>query len=97
MMEVIYHPKVPSEVREILEYYDEISPKLADEFWEELHGAIDYARSFPKHHHFDQSGRRRSNLKKFPYHFLFRILEGHIRITAVRHHSRDPKYGARRQ
>lgn len=96
-MEVIYHPKVPSEVREIIAYYDDISPILSDEFWEELHAAINYARSYPKHHHFDPSGRRRANLKKFPYHFLFRILDGHIRITAVRHHSRDPKYGARRR
>ena len=70
MKEVVYHPRVPSEVREAIAYYDEISPKLADEFWDELTQAIDYARSFPEHHHFDPTGMRRSNLKRFPYHFL---------------------------
>lgn len=96
-MEVFYHPKVPAEVRQIIGYYEEISPILADDFWAELNDAIEYARSFPERHHFDQSGRRRSNLKKFPYHFLFRVMSDHVRITAVRHHSRDPGYGSRRR
>jgi plasmid stabilization system protein ParE len=97
MREVVYHPKVPTEAREALAYYDDISPNLGDEFWEELTTAIDYARDFPERHHFDQTGRRRSNLEKFPYHFLFRVFDTHIRITAIRHHSRDPGYGSRRQ
>lgn len=97
MREVVYHPKVPSEAREALAYYDRISGKLGDEFWEELTAAIEHAREFPERHHFDQSGRRRSNLQKFPYHFLFRVLDTHIRVTAIRHHSRDPNYGKRRK
>jgi len=28
MSRVVYHPRVPSEVREILAYYEEISPDL---------------------------------------------------------------------
>lgn len=97
MREVIYHPKVPTEAREALAYYEEISPKLADEFWEDLTEAIAYARRFPERHHFDHRGRRRSNLEKFPYHFLFRVFDSHIRITAIRHHNRNPGYGARRR
>lgn len=69
----VYHPCVPSEVRKVVEYYEEISPKLADEFWIELTEAIDYATEHPEHHHFDPTGFRRSNLKRFPYHFLFRV------------------------
>lgn len=66
MKQVVYHPRVPSEVREAIAYYDEISPRLADEFWNELVEAIDYARNFPEHHHFDPTGMRRCNLKRFP-------------------------------
>lgn len=94
---VVYHPKVPSEVRQIIADYEEISTKLADGFWEELTDAITYATEFPERHHFDASGRRRSNLKRFPYHFLFRIFDDRIRITVVRHHSRSPEYGMRRK
>ncbi len=96
MRGVRYHPRVPKEVREILDYYDEISPDLANGFWVELTAAIEQARQFPKHHHFDASGRRRGNLTRFPYHFLFQVHSTEIVITVVRHHSRDPRYGSRR-
>jgi len=94
---VVYHPRVPSEVREVIDYYDEISPRLADEFWAELTEAIDYAREFSEHHHFDPSGFRRSNLERFPYHFLFRVFPELIRVAVVRHNRRHPGYGTRRQ
>lgn len=93
----MYHPRVPAEVRGFLEHYDSISDDLGDSFWFELNEAIEYAREFPARHHFDRTGRRRSNLKRFPVHLLFRILPGIIRITAVRHDRQDPGYGERRQ
>lgn len=91
-----YHPSVPKEVREIVAYYEEISPKLADEFWTELLVAIDYATKYPERHHFDSSGRRRSNLQRFPYHFVFRTFSERIRVTVVRHNRRSPDFGERR-
>jgi plasmid stabilization system protein ParE len=97
MREVVYHPKVPSEVRDYLLYYDCISPDLGDSFWAELTEAIESAREFPERHHFDRTGRRRCNLKRFPIHILFRVFPDTIRITAVRHNRQDPRSGARRQ
>ena len=44
MRGVFYPPKVPGKVREILEYYEEISPKLADDLWDEIREAIESAR-----------------------------------------------------
>lgn len=97
MKRVVYHPKVPTEVLSFLEHYDSISPELGNSFWLELNEAIEYARDFPERHHFDHTGRRRSNLNRFPIHFLFRILPHVIRITAVRHDNQNPRYGAKRQ
>jgi hypothetical protein len=97
MREVVYHPRVPSEVRAFLDHYDSISSALGDSFWQEMTEAIDYARNHPERHHFDRTGRRRSDLKRFPIHFLFRILPGIIRITAVRHDKQNPAYASRRQ
>ena len=97
MRAVVYHPKVPAEVRAFLDHYDAISPDLGDSFWQELIEAIDSARDHPERHHFDRTGRRRSNLKRFPIHFLFRILPGKIRVTAVRHDKQDPGYGSTRR
>ena len=96
MRKVLYHPKVPGEVRGFLEYYESISGELGDSFWQELTEAIEYARGYPERHHFDRTGRRRGNLKRFPIHFLFRVFPDMIRITAVRHDRQDPGYGARR-
>ena len=66
----IYHPKAPSETRQIIADYEEISSALADGFWTELTDAIAYAAELPERHHFDASGRQRSNLRRFPYHFF---------------------------
>ena len=96
MRHTVFHPKVPGEVRQIISDYEEISVKLADEFWTELTEAIVYATEFPKRHHFDASGRRRSNLNRFPYHLLFRVFDDRIRVTVVRHHNRISQLGSRR-
>jgi plasmid stabilization system protein ParE len=94
---VVYHPKVPKEVRAFIDHYESISQELGDSFWCELMEVIDYARDFPERHHFDRTGRRRSNLKRFPVHILFRLFPDFIRITAVRHDHQNPEYAARRQ
>ena len=94
--DVYYHPKVPSEVREIYDYYYDISEELGEDFWDRLIAAIDYAAEFPERHHYDlETKRRRSNLNRFPYHFLFRDFPDYIRITVVRHNKRT--IGTKRQ
>ena len=95
--EILYHSAVQKEILEILDYYKAISERLADDFWEELTDAFEYAKTFPKRHHFDPSGRRRSNLKKFPYHFLFRANDRQIKVTVVRHNAQRSTYGSRRK
>jgi len=97
MKPVFYHPCVPTEAREAYQHYLEISKHLAEGFWSELTEAIKDASSFPELHHFDPSGYRRSNLKRFPYHFLFQVFPGHIRIIVVRHNRRNPGFGSRRR
>lgn len=95
--DLLYHSAVQIEIREILEYYACISERLADDFWDELTNAFEYARLFPERHHFDASGRRRSNLKRFPYHFLFRSNRTQIKVTVVRHNAQSSRYGSRRE
>lgn len=57
--EILYHSAIQKELREVLDYYENISTRLAYEFWKEVTSAFDYAREFPERHHFDASGRRR--------------------------------------
>jgi len=99
MNQIVYHPRVPAEVREILSYYEDVSSELGDRFWSELFAAIEYAGRYPERHHFDMLGvgLRRCNLKDFPIHFLFRVFPKHIRVTVVRHDHRRPEFGIRRK
>ena len=96
-MTVVYHPAVQPDVSKILRHYDGIDSRLGDEFWSELNPFIAQATAKPQRFHFDAGGRRRVNLKRFPYHFLFREIPGGIRITVVRHHHQHPDLGVTRR
>ena len=96
-MKVVYHPAVQGDVSRILRHYDGINDRLGDEFWEELNLFINQAVANPQRFHFEARNRRRVNLSRFPYHFLFREVPGGIRITVVRHHQRHPGHGLQRR
>jgi len=91
------HPLAVKDVREIGQRYLAITEELYDRFWEELDSALEMIDSHPEPHHFDRSGKRRSNLKKFPFHILFEEPGGTGRILVIRHHRRHPNYGIRRK
>lgn len=97
MKRLIFHPRAAKDAREIAAKYDAISNNLHDEFWEELDAAIAAIQLYPERHHYDPSGMRRSNLKKFPYHILFEERLECNRIIVIRHHHRNPRHGLRRQ
>lgn len=96
-MTVVYHPAVQRDVSRILRHYDGINDRLGDEFWEELNSFIKRAATNPQRFHFEARDRRRVNLRRFPYHFLFREIPGGIRITVVRHHKQHPERGVGRR
>lgn len=95
-MRVAYHPAVQGDFSRILRYYDRISRRLGDAFWEELLATIEVAAGASGRFHLVEQGRRRANLKRFPYHFLYRIVAQGIRVLVVRHDERHPSYGKRR-
>ena len=96
-MSVVYHPDVQRDVSRILRHYDAINDRLGDEFWAALNSAIQLAAANPQHFHLEGRNRRRVNLERFPYHFLYREIAGGIRITVVRHHRRHPGHGLERR
>jgi len=97
MKPLIIHPRAAKDAREIAAKYAEVADDLCDQFWKELDDAIDYIERYPERNHYDPSGRRRSHLKKFPYHILFEERLECNRIIVIRHHHRNPRYGLRRQ
>jgi hypothetical protein len=75
-MKAVYHPAVQGDLSRILRYYDSINGQLGDAFWEEFNANVRLAAENPKRFHFERANRRRVNLQRFPYHFLFREIAG---------------------
>jgi plasmid stabilization system protein ParE len=96
-MEVGYHPLVRVDVEEALTYYQNISPRLADEFHAELRSTINRATENPLRFHLADQGFRRANLKRFPYHLLYEARPEYVRVMLVRHNKRHPLYGLSRE
>ncbi|HYG36880.1 MAG TPA: type II toxin-antitoxin system RelE/ParE family toxin [Clostridia bacterium] len=96
-MSLAYHPLVQRDVSEILRHYDGISPSLGDEFWAELMRLADLVSEKPEEFHFAGRGLRRANMRHFPYHLLFRVKSGSVRVIVVRHNKRHPSYGTGRK
>jgi plasmid stabilization system protein ParE len=95
---LVIHPKVYADVSTIMEYYEQVAtPELADEFYRELRAFIQKAAERPERFAIRERDLRRVNLRRFPYHFLFRIAGDAVRILVVRHHSRHPSEGTERR
>ena len=96
-MRVEYHPAVERDVAEALQRYDSVSQRLGEDFKAELRRVIAVAAAKPGRFHLVKPGFRRANLKRFPYHFIYRELADGIRVTLIRHHRRHPDAGMERQ
>ena len=95
-METRFHRRVQVDLNEILEKYYATSEQLGNDFFAEFMVGISKATKNPHFFHFDSSGLRRCNLDRFPYHFLYDLWEGSIRVWVVRHEHRKPGFGIRR-
>jgi toxin ParE1/3/4 len=97
-MRLVLHPKVYSDIDRIMDYYERLATsQLANEFYAELRSLMAEAAAQPEYFSIRKGDIRRANLRRFPYHFLFRIVEDVVRILVVRHHSRHPAVGTERR
>ena len=81
-----------------MKYYEEVAGReLADEFYAELRRGFEESAVRPTSFAIYERNLRRVNLKRFPYHFLFRIAGDAVRILVVRHHRRHPSVGITRR
>jgi plasmid stabilization system protein ParE len=97
-MRVRLHRKVRAEVDKIMDHYEAAAgPHLADEFYSELFSLIRKASQQPGRFRAIEGDLRRANLRRFPYHFLFRVVGDDLRVLVVRHHRRHPSLGLKRR
>jgi plasmid stabilization system protein ParE len=97
-MRLVLHPKVYSDIDKIMAYYEQVATvDLSNEFYAELRHFMVAAAARLESFAVREGDVRRVNLRRFPYHFLFRIVDDAIRILVFRHHSRHPSLGIRRR
>jgi len=65
--------------------------------WAIAFGMVSMAAANPHRFRSVKPGFHRANLKRFPYHFIYRDLSQRIRVTLVRHHRRHPEFGIERE
>lgn len=97
-MRLAFHPRVAADITRIMGHYEEVGGvHLADEFYGELQSYFTAAVMSPETYAVCVRDLRRVNLARFPYHFLFRIDDDHVRVLVVRHHKRHPNLGVHRR
>jgi len=97
-MTLSFNKRVSSDLKGILAFYEQESGmNLAEEFQAESIACLDRVLNNPQQFHFFINDLRRANLKRFPYHFLYRIESISIRILVIRHHHRNANFGVERQ
>lgn len=97
-MRVVFHPRVLSDLSSIMDYYERVATReLADDFYAEFRAAVMAIAAKPESVSLRKGDFRRVNLRRFPYHFLFRIAGEAMRVLVVRHHYRRPSFGTRRK
>jgi len=97
-MRVEYHPAVETELREIIQHYNNCCAGLGNEFLNEFERQVLNIASNPLQWLEVEHGVRRALLRRFPYVVYFRIVNKDLlRITVVKHQRRHPMLGLKRK
>jgi hypothetical protein len=85
------------ELADAVAWYDERDRLLGDAFMDEFKKAVARIRDFPQAWQQLSPRSRRCRLARFPYGVVYQFLPDHIRIIAVAHLHREPKYWTSRE
>lgn len=91
-MRLIYHPAAEAELLEAVRFYEEKVPSLGLDLLEKIDLAITSTESDPERNRLIEKEVRRYLLPRFPFAIYYRMLPEHVRILAIKHHSRHPDY-----
>ncbi len=91
-LSVVFDPAAREELVEAVAYYDQQRATLGDEFLLELKRAVTRIRDFPAAWPVMSRRSRRCRLTRFPYGLVYQVTEDEIRILAVAHLRRRPRY-----
>lgn len=91
-MSVSFHPDAERELREAVEYYEDIEPGLGYDLSVEVYSAIQRAVAYPQAWPVLEGEVRRALVRRFPYGVLYSENEGALLLIAVMNLHREPSY-----
>ncbi len=87
-----FHPEAERELREAIEYYEEVEPGLGYDFSVEVYSAVQRAVTYPQAWPVLDGDIRRVLVRRFPYGALYAEEEGSLLIIVVMNLHREPGY-----
>lgn len=91
-MRLIHHPAAEADLVEAALYYERQLPTLGVQFLDATDLAVAEILSAPARWRPIEADVRRYLMPRFPFALYYRILPDHLRILAIKHHSRHPDY-----
>jgi len=91
-MRVLFAPQAREEILEATAYYRDRSSQAVEKFSGDIAGTIDLLLQFPGVGSPVSRNARRLLLKNFPYQFIYRVEGDDVRVFAVAHLKRKPRY-----
>jgi toxin ParE1/3/4 len=85
-----FHSAVPDDLVDALDYYEEISPELANSFRQNVDRRFDEIIEHPELFPFDLSPVRFAKVNRFPYLVFFTVKDNVVMVPAVVHGASDP-------
>src|ERR671926_300000 len=84
--------RIGSDITQIRDHYERVAnPELADEFCSELLRFFEKTLEHPLAYRVRSHDLRRVDLKRFPFHFWFRVIPPDtVRILVIGHHKQAP-------
>lgn len=93
---VEFHPEAADEAVEAQHRYAEQSEKAAERFLAEMQRALEKIAEFPDRYPRHSHGTRVYLLRRFPYLIIYQECADHVKIVAVAHGKRKPRYWKQR-
>ena len=88
------HPEAAQDLAEILAFYRKsATPRVAEKFLDEFERVAKLLTANPGFGTPFDLPRRIYPLRIYPYSVVYRQVEDGVRVFAVRHHSRHPRFG----
>ena len=92
--DIVLRREAQIDLDEIFIWYEEQKPKLGLDFLYEFEATLEKLVRNPFHASYIGKDARSASLKRFPYEIIYRVDKArrHVRIIAVIHQHRDPKW-----